>query len=344
MLWFYELGQGLVIVLALQVLAGVSTTLLMKLPRRTFPIQIVLSMGIIAVLGALARLVFDPKTHMCGAILGAVTFTFCIPLQAALWIQCNAFGECDTTKTWEIVARIAIPTAKVRSYAPAERPLTQFVRGSVNITLATIMGPPVLQLYGRGGIQALFAAVIYATTSATGMFNLMSAVVGWIFGIKSSSPFRYPLLSPSLAEFWSGRWNAPVSDALRGAIYRPLTKYYKLPRAVAVLACFFVSAIAHELVFLYADCPGSRGEWFAFFMLHGVLTVVEKKISGKYKAPMFIIRYLITAAILLTTVHFLFFPVTYRIQFAQRGTETFTALPELIRYLSSAPHESNMTS
>ena len=43
-----------------------------------------------------------------------------------------------------------------------------------------------------------------------------------LFGIPAQPGMRMPALSASLQEFWSVRWNLPVSDALRQMCYNPI--------------------------------------------------------------------------------------------------------------------------
>lgn len=49
-----------------------------------------------------------------------------------------------------------------------------------------------------------------------------AALLGWGLGVKLSPHFDKPYLSTSVSNFWSGRWNLTVGNALRHLCYDPV--------------------------------------------------------------------------------------------------------------------------
>lgn len=327
--WLGEFGTGLITLFLVQVLTGCWTIAVIRariLPNLKLPVCV---LGV-CVLSVLSSQIFDPATHMLGSTIAAVSMSFTAPLQAAAWVRIKVAKPSEETPAYAIIMRIAIPAALPSVRHPPERPVTQFLRGSAYITLGILLRSFFEPAIHMGGIPLNLLSIALVTCIATGALNYTSAILGFL-GAPSPSPFRRPLLSPSMARFWSGRWNAPVSDALRVAIYDPLRSKYSCSRATASMACFFASAVAHELILVYCGVRDSRGEWFAFFMLSGVATMLESKVHRMVKNP--IARYLLGVCTFYTLFHSLFVPVTIRTGFAMEGVRAIGSGPVLINYL-----------
>ncbi|KNC75964.1 hypothetical protein, variant 2 [Sphaeroforma arctica JP610] len=117
---------------------------------------------------------------------------------------------------------------------------------------------------------------------ATCAFDLAGAFVQRVSGNALAMSFDAPYMSDSLADFWGRRWNLFVQEMMRRTVYIPSIAYfgkvhglsYQAAKAVAVMTCFIVSAVAHEYI-MWSASSKFTWEWFTFFIIHGVLVVLE---------------------------------------------------------------------
>jgi hypothetical protein len=112
----------------------------------------------------------------------------------------------------------------------------------------------------------LGALVIRAFQTNTALWRLAGAPAAWFMT-------RKVLAAHSPAEFWR-RWNQPMSRWLLENVYKPLGGR-RNPR-LAVLGTFAVSGILHEYLFAVI-LEGLTGFMLAFFLLHGLATVVTRR-------------------------------------------------------------------
>jgi alginate O-acetyltransferase complex protein AlgI len=104
-----------------------------------------------------------------------------------------------------------------------------------------------------------------------GVFTILAAF--WrALGVDARPLFRAPILSTSLHEFWSKRWNLAFSEMTALAIYRPATT--ALGRRGAIVAAFIVSGLLHELAISVPVKAGYGGPSL-YFLLHGLLVSIE---------------------------------------------------------------------
>ncbi|CAN4126956.1 unnamed protein product [Withania somnifera] len=153
------------------------------------------------------------------------------------------------------------------------------------------------------------------------ILNMVSAVVKGLSRVELMPPFDEPYLTSSLQDFWGKRWNLMVSNILRLIVYNPIRSVVedRIPRKwapiPAVLATFFASGLAHELIFYYIGRLKPSGEVMMFFLIHGValsLEIIIKKIFyGKFVVPR-IISGPLTLAFIIFTSFWLFFPPLLR--------------------------------
>lgn len=328
-IWFAELGRGILLLFIIQVLAGCWTVTVIhsRVPNRY---KLPVTLGGVAILSVISSRIFDPKTHIIGCVTGAVAMAFTTPLQAAAWIQRKTSNPSEPTSHSEVILRIAIPAALSSPKRPPEPPAVQILRGIAYLYVGSLTRHWFPDLVNEGGIRLDMLGLVFVLANATGALNFTSALLGFL-GIRSPSPFRAPLLSPSMAAFWSGRWNAPVSDALRISVYEPLHKQYGWSRAAASMACFIASGMAHEAVLIYCGVYNSNGEWLCFFMLCGFATLVEKKVHEYMTSS--IQKYVFGVTTLSILFHFFFAPVTLRTGFAHAGIRAVGAGPVFVEYL-----------
>lgn len=97
-----------------------------------------------------------------------------------------------------------------------------------------------------------------------------------LFGWPVEPLFKSPLKSSSLREFWSQRWNLAFVD-MGKRIFLPLFPQ-KFGKSFAAFGIFIVSGVLHEIGISFP----SNGGWglpFLYFLIHGVLTLIEPSIS-----------------------------------------------------------------
>ncbi len=103
------------------------------------------------------------------------------------------------------------------------------------------------------------------------------------FGWEHPPLQRAPILSRSLSEFWGVRWNFVISRLLERNAYRPLANR-RHPK-LGVLAAFALSAVLH----MYSTLPAAgalAAVWMgAFFLVHGVLSLVEARLRVRRWRP-----------------------------------------------------------
>ena len=116
-----------------------------------------------------------------------------------------------------------------------------------------------------------------------GFFRLLAAF--WrARGFAVAPPFDAPLLSTSLGEFWSRRWNRAFSDMTALVVYRPVSRW--LGTTPGLVAAFVFSGVLHELA-ISVPARGGYGGPLAYFVLHAVLVAVERVLQsrGRFNWP-----------------------------------------------------------
>ncbi|KAH9774326.1 Acyl-CoA--sterol O-acyltransferase 1 [Citrus sinensis] len=165
-----------------------------------------------------------------------------------------------------------------------------------------------------------------------------AAVARAMLGLELEPQFKKPHLSTSLQDFWGKRWNLMVTGILRPTVYKPslhvftrLTgrKWAPLP---AIFATFLVSGFMHQLIFFYLGRgAGLKATWEVtwVFVLHGFCVAVEvglkKAVAGRFRLPR-IITVPLTAAFVMVTSCWLFFPQFSHCKLYERAFEEYAAL------------------
>ncbi|KAJ3346098.1 hypothetical protein HDU91_007136 [Kappamyces sp. JEL0680] len=99
-----------------------------------------------------------------------------------------------------------------------------------------------------------------------------------------------PYLSRSVSDFWACRWNLIAQQAFARYIFLPVlamagTKRASVvAKAAAALVTFLVSSVIHEWTLKALLANPSSLEQTAFFMVHGIITVLEHVVWTALKA------------------------------------------------------------
>ncbi len=138
---------------------------------------------------------------------------------------------------------------------------------AVALFLMVPKGPPVFRTF-VGGASAYcvvegFARIVEGVLSAC--------------GVDAGPLHQAPIMSRTVGEFWSRRWNRAISTWLSENAFRPAARRGGI--AAGVMAAFGVSALLHfvpiwvAFELRYAIMMGS------FFLVHGVVVIVESKLG-----------------------------------------------------------------
>lgn len=104
-------------------------------------------------------------------------------------------------------------------------------------------------------------------------------------GIVLEKPHDAPILSRSLGEFWGKRWNRAVGRWLHDNVFRPTAVRAGL--GAGVLAAFTVSGLLHFVPLALVCNLGAATSMGSFFILHGVLVILELKLRLARLRPIF---------------------------------------------------------
>lgn len=96
-------------------------------------------------------------------------------------------------------------------------------------------------------------------------------------GYETPPLHREPVLSCSIREFWGERWNLVVHRWLRRHFFWPLARRRR--RSLGVVLAFVASASLHAWFIFAAVGWPLAGAMGAFFLLQGLLVVVESKLG-----------------------------------------------------------------
>jgi hypothetical protein len=115
--------------------------------------------------------------------------------------------------------------------------------------------------------------------AATGFHNFLTALLGLtVPGLMNS-----PVLSRSIGEFWTERWNPGASVYFRKACYEPLARH---GRVRALFAAFIVSGIWHWLLaYVVLGRWGMSVVWGAFFFVQPLLILLERRMKVRRWRP-----------------------------------------------------------
>jgi hypothetical protein len=96
-------------------------------------------------------------------------------------------------------------------------------------------------------------------------------------GVNAVPMMNSPLLTTSLSDFWSSRWNLAFRDIARAFVFRPVSRRWGV--VYAVIAAFVFSGILHELLI---SLPA--GAWYGlptlFFLIQAGGIFIEKSGFG----------------------------------------------------------------
>jgi Membrane bound O-acyl transferase family len=155
-----------------------------------------------------------------------------------------------------------LPAAPPASSRPA---LLAIASGVALLLLARALASPVLAF--------VLALPALSLILHFGIIDLATALYrrnGW----PVNEPFRNPLASRSLSEFWSRRWNVGFSEMIAVTVHRPVRRH--AGETTALFASFLASGLLHEIA-ISVPVGAGYGLPTLYFLLHGALVGVERR-------------------------------------------------------------------
>lgn len=124
------------------------------------------------------------------------------------------------------------------------------------------------------------AVACYAAPDAVAA--LVTAIYA-AFGVVVPTLHRNPILSRSVGEFWSERWNLSVHIWLRAHCFLPAARRFGV--IAGGLAAFVGSALIH-VGFTWPAVDARMAAWMgSFFLLQGVIVVLEPRLGVRSFSP-----------------------------------------------------------
>ncbi len=169
--------------------------------------------------------------------------------------------------------------------APLPEGKKMILSGLVRIAagLALIWGARTLSRLPLDGLSEviLISVLLLIGYSLFLHFGILLASAGFwrLLGVKAYPLFNAPLLSLSLSDFWSRRWNIAFSEMTSITVFRPLRRI--LGGRTSFFASFLFSGILHELALSFPVKAGF-GLPLVYFTLQAAVQLAENSIfKGK---------------------------------------------------------------
>ncbi|PIN07315.1 Long-chain-alcohol O-fatty-acyltransferase [Handroanthus impetiginosus] len=182
-------------------------------------------------------------------------------------------------------------------------------------------------------ILALYCCHVYLGVEL--VLAITAMPVRAVLGLELEPQFNEPYLTTSLQDFWGRRWNLVVTRILRPTVYHPVRRIstrvlgIRWAPAPAILVTFLVSGLMHEIIYYYLTRERPTWEVTWFFVLHGLLVVVEiglkKALTGCVRLHSAVSGPL-TVAIVAVTGGLLFFPQVTRNQLDVKAINEYSIL------------------
>jgi hypothetical protein len=141
--------------------------------------------------------------------------------------------------------------------------------GIFGLLLSSRLASPV-QLPAR---VAFAAAIVYGMAEAA---SWLVVAAHRLFGLDVPPIHEAPILSRSLQDFWSARWNRVVNGWMREVVFRPLAR--RRGAALALLAAFVASGLLHA--WLAAPIGATAAAMVGtYFLVEGAAVLAERRMG-----------------------------------------------------------------
>jgi hypothetical protein len=135
----------------------------------------------------------------------------------------------------------------------------------------------VLLEWGSADLQAWTGMVGIVLALHFGVFHLLSC--WWrMLGVNAAPLMNWPILSTSVSEFWSRRWNLAFRDLMHRYFFRPFAP--QVGTTTALWLGFVLSGIIHDVV-ISLPARGGYGLPTLFFVMQAAAIAIERSSLGK---------------------------------------------------------------
>ena len=226
------------------------------------------------------------------ALVLALAFPYCVPAPPALRALLACMGLLAMVKALQIATKPARWASQPRIWhalVPFDIDRTARVAPGLDWPLLIVLAAYALLAFAAGFELAhplpLTAANWFWFRILMGcalVYCGMEVITGGIrflhrlAGVDVSPIQRMPILSLSIAEFWSKRWNRSVSGWLNEFVFLPLVRRRR--PVLAMIAAFAASAALHAWMFFVAAGGQAALMVATFFLLQAALVLVESRL------------------------------------------------------------------
>ena len=251
-----------------------------------------------------AVLLFDTygsrKIAAAIALLFALLFPYFAPASPVLRAVLACMGLLAMVKVLQIATKPARWAAQPRIWhalAPFDIDRTARVSPALDWRLLIVLVAYALLAFAAGfelahplplttGYWFWFRILLGCALVYCGMEVITGAIrfLHRLAGVDVPPIQRMPILSQSIAEFWSKRWNRSVSGWLSEFVFLPLVRRRR--PVLALIAAFAASAALHAWMFFVA--AGGQAALMAstFFLLQAALVLVESRLHiARWPSP-----------------------------------------------------------
>ncbi|HEV7238542.1 MAG TPA: MBOAT family protein [Thermoanaerobaculia bacterium] len=157
--------------------------------------------------------------------------------------------------------------------ASCRQGLLAIITGLALLFIARLIATSALDLTAKRIVVSMIALPALSLILHFGIIDVVTILyrrAGWAV----NEPFRNPMASRSLTEFWSRRWNVGFSEMIAVVVHRPVRRY--AGETAGLLASFLASGVLHELA-ISVPVGAGFGLPTLYFLLHGALVGWERK-------------------------------------------------------------------
>jgi len=228
---------------------------------------------------ALPAFVIDPRLIAIFVLMGGVLFCAIRTADFAIDGPLNGFRA-------RFAHLVAVIDTRLIKHCPRRLDMRSVMRLLVGLAFA------IAAIWLVGKAQSLEGWRHYALRWFAGGFVLapalfmavdaLRALIGTAFGREFPILSDAPLLSRSVNEFWTKRWNRVVSKILHDRFYKPLAKY---GTTFALFAAFAASAALHAWLIGIPMGAACAASWAAFFLVQPLLILIERRLRVRHWRP-----------------------------------------------------------
>lgn len=241
------------------------------------------------VCGGVAGIERLTATQPAGFRMVALIAVLLFAMKSVVVVESQSAGKLMPLMTWFCFAGLwvgmrptlfsDVPGARQEGAAALIRQgIIRLIIGGVFVAVAWMLWTPPQNSPRESVRIVLSTAFLLPGISLIAHFGLFNIVAGiWRQqGAKCRPLFRAPLLSRSLTEFWSQRWNMAFSEMTAIGVFRPLKG--RIGPGPATVVAFLFSGLLHELA-ISVPVKAGFGLPLLYFTMHAVAMFIERRME-----------------------------------------------------------------